>query len=141
MVDRKASSQTRKRLAKALQDDFWDCSVCTYKNSPEAFKCSVCDVRKGTSTRKPRLNQQIVAQQEATRLVTITQVPQATLVHPAKKLKEESDKSPEPSEYKKRKRKKKARCHIKGIDRSSADTYTITVRDSSITFTEFKPKK
>ncbi|MPC55958.1 YY1-associated factor 2 [Portunus trituberculatus] len=29
----------------------WDCSVCTYRNSPEAFKCLMCDVRKGTSTR------------------------------------------------------------------------------------------
>lgn len=29
----------------------WDCSVCTFRNSAEAFKCSICDVRKGTSTR------------------------------------------------------------------------------------------
>ena len=29
----------------------WDCSVCTYKNNSEAFKCLVCDTRKGTSTR------------------------------------------------------------------------------------------
>jgi hypothetical protein len=39
-----------KRL-KAVEDGLWDCSVCTYKNSPEAFKCAMCDVRKGTSTR------------------------------------------------------------------------------------------
>ena len=32
-------------------DGTWDCSVCTFKNHPEAFKCSMCDVRKGTSTR------------------------------------------------------------------------------------------
>jgi len=32
-------------------DGMWDCSVCTYKNSAEAFKCAMCDVRKGTSTR------------------------------------------------------------------------------------------
>ena len=30
---------------------FWDCSVCTFRNNAEAFKCSMCDVRKGTSTR------------------------------------------------------------------------------------------
>ena len=43
----------------------WDCSVCTFKNNAEAFKCSMCDVRKGTSTRKPRLNPDIVALQQA----------------------------------------------------------------------------
>jgi hypothetical protein len=37
--------------------------VCTYKNNPEAFKCLMCDVRKGTSTRKPRLNPDLVAVQ------------------------------------------------------------------------------
>jgi hypothetical protein len=33
------------------EDSFWDCSVCTFRNNAEAFKCGVCDVRKGTSTR------------------------------------------------------------------------------------------
>uniref|UniRef100_A0A8C5SKV9 RanBP2-type domain-containing protein n=1 Tax=Laticauda laticaudata TaxID=8630 RepID=A0A8C5SKV9_LATLA len=38
--------------AKPVADEgFWDCSVCTFRNSAEAFKCSICDVRKGTSTR------------------------------------------------------------------------------------------
>uniref|UniRef100_A0A8B9JKV8 RING1 and YY1 binding protein b n=1 Tax=Astyanax mexicanus TaxID=7994 RepID=A0A8B9JKV8_ASTMX len=41
-----------KRQAKPSADDgYWDCSVCTFRNSAEAFKCSICDVRKGTSTR------------------------------------------------------------------------------------------
>nr|2D9G_A Chain A, YY1-associated factor 2 [Homo sapiens] len=35
-------------------EGYWDCSVCTFRNSAEAFKCMMCDVRKGTSTRKPR---------------------------------------------------------------------------------------
>ena len=71
---RVAGSSSRKRSAmKAMMDgeqSTWDCSVCTFTNSPEAFKCNMCDVRKGTSTRKPKLNQLIVAQQEATRLVS-----------------------------------------------------------------------
>ena len=41
----------------------WDCSVCTFKNNAEAFKCTMCDSRKGTSTRKPRLNDFVAAQQ------------------------------------------------------------------------------
>ena len=34
------------------EEGFWDCSMCTFRNHPEAFKCSMCDVRKGTSTRQ-----------------------------------------------------------------------------------------
>lgn len=41
-----------KRQPKPSTDEgYWDCSVCTFRNSAEAFKCSMCDVRKGTSTR------------------------------------------------------------------------------------------
>lgn len=39
--------------------------MCTYHNSAEAFKCLMCDVRKGTSTRKPRINPEMVAKQVA----------------------------------------------------------------------------
>ena len=41
----------RGKRIKPIDDGIWDCSVCTYKNSAEAFKCAMCDVRKGTSTR------------------------------------------------------------------------------------------
>lgn len=45
-------NQRPKRQAKQTADDgYWDCSVCTFRNTAEAFKCSICDVRKGTSTR------------------------------------------------------------------------------------------
>ncbi|XP_012865811.1 PREDICTED: RING1 and YY1-binding protein [Dipodomys ordii] len=65
------SSRRPKRQAKPTADEgFWDCSVCTFRNSAEAFKCSICDVRKGTSTRKPRINSQLVAQQVAQQYAT-----------------------------------------------------------------------
>lgn len=38
-----------KRLLKGMEMNFWDCSVCTYRNTAEAFKCLMCDVRKGMS--------------------------------------------------------------------------------------------
>jgi hypothetical protein len=40
-----------------LADDVatWDCSVCTFRNRAEAFRCEMCSSGKGTSTRKPRL--------------------------------------------------------------------------------------
>lgn len=43
----------------------WSCSVCTFENSAGSFKCSMCFVRKGTSTRKPRINFHLEAQQVA----------------------------------------------------------------------------
>nr|ACO15532.1 RING1 and YY1-binding protein [Caligus clemensi] len=58
----KKSPKGRKRLNKG-DENLWDCSVCTFRNNAEAFKCSMCDVRKGTSTRKPRLNADLVAAQ------------------------------------------------------------------------------
>lgn len=49
----------------STDEHYWDCSVCTFRNNAEAFKCSMCDVRKGTSTRKPRINPDLVASQQA----------------------------------------------------------------------------
>ncbi|KAG8235378.1 hypothetical protein J437_LFUL009237 [Ladona fulva] len=65
MDQKKSPNRRTKRHAKVLEENFWDCSVCTYRNTAEAFKCLMCDVRKGTSTRKPRINPQLVAQQVA----------------------------------------------------------------------------
>lgn len=45
------SSRPKRQAKSTVEEGFWDCSVCTYRNSAEAFKCSICDVRKGTSTR------------------------------------------------------------------------------------------
>uniref|UniRef100_A0A915K9L8 RanBP2-type domain-containing protein n=1 Tax=Romanomermis culicivorax TaxID=13658 RepID=A0A915K9L8_ROMCU len=44
--------------------DGWECTVCTYRNKAESFRCEMCEVRKGTSTRKPRLNSTVVEQQQ-----------------------------------------------------------------------------
>lgn len=54
---------------------WWDCSLCTYRNSADKFKCEICDLRRGTSTRKPRCNAdtivaQVVKQQEQIRQQT-----------------------------------------------------------------------
>ncbi|XP_073707671.1 RING1 and YY1-binding protein B [Garra rufa] len=65
MGDKKSPTRPKRQAKPTADDGFWDCSVCTFRNSAEAFKCSICDVRKGTSTRKPRINSQLVAQQVA----------------------------------------------------------------------------
>jgi len=55
----------------------WDCTLCTYRNSADKFKCDICDLRRGTSTRKPRCNAdtivaQVVKQQEQLKQQTKT---------------------------------------------------------------------
>uniref|UniRef100_A0AC35TUW0 RanBP2-type domain-containing protein n=1 Tax=Rhabditophanes sp. KR3021 TaxID=114890 RepID=A0AC35TUW0_9BILA len=47
-----------------IGQDAWACSVCTFVNKYEDFKCEMCDTRKGTSTRKPKLNEDLIRQQE-----------------------------------------------------------------------------
>jgi YY1-associated factor 2 len=77
-------------VVELLDDDFtntWNCSVCTFQNSPEAFKCLMCDVRKGTSTRKPRINPTLVAQQVARQQ---QQIQQQALKATAKQVEKES---------------------------------------------------
>ncbi|KAI5108989.1 RING1 and YY1-binding protein B [Silurus meridionalis] len=51
MGDKKSPTRPKRQAKPAADDGYWDCSVCTFRNSAEAFKCSICDVRKGTSTR------------------------------------------------------------------------------------------
>ncbi len=40
-----------KRSRVIVNDGTWDCSLCTYKNPCVAFRCEMCDSRKGTATR------------------------------------------------------------------------------------------
>ncbi|KAK6292403.1 hypothetical protein J4Q44_G00369870 [Coregonus suidteri] len=54
MGDKKSPTRPKRQPKPSADEGNWDCSVCTYKNTAEAFKCMMCDVRKGTSTR-PRL--------------------------------------------------------------------------------------
>ena len=38
-MEKKKSGKGNKRSAPASEEDFlWECSICTYKNNPEAFK-------------------------------------------------------------------------------------------------------
>lgn len=54
---------------------WWNCSLCTYKNSADKFKCEICLLRRGTSTRKPRCSTdtivaEVMKQQEQIRQQT-----------------------------------------------------------------------
>lgn len=66
-----------KKVLKEEENDYepgsWECTVCTFRNRYEAFKCEICDTRKGTSTRKPRLNSTVVQQQTMAQTIALQQ--------------------------------------------------------------------
>lgn len=129
MDAKKNLNRRTKRSSKGAEENYWDCSVCTYRNSAEAFKCLMCDVRKGTSTRKPRINPQLVAQQVAQQY---TQTP------PKPKVTAKTDKDKKSSSDK---AAKKIRPRLKNIDRSSAQQKAVTVNNVTVIITEFQPKR
>ncbi|XP_041972348.1 YY1-associated factor 2 [Aricia agestis] len=117
-MDKKNAIRRGKRPSKVVEENYWDCSVCTYRNNAEAFKCSMCDVRKGTSTRKPRINPALVAAQAAGTATS-------------------SQKRPRSSSLKKKRRPPR----LNNVDRSSAQTREVTVSGVTVVITEYKPKK
>ncbi|XP_062850713.1 YY1-associated factor 2 isoform X2 [Trichomycterus rosablanca] len=152
MGDKRSPTRPKRQAKPSSDDSHWDCSVCTFRNSAEAFKCMMCDVRKGTSTRSPRFavlvfsfpppfsfffNRkprpvcQLVAQQEKQQFASPTL--------PKKEKKERTEK--EKSEFTlKRNNHKKMRPRLKNVDRSSAQHLEVTVGDLTVTITDFKEK-
>ncbi|XP_062850712.1 YY1-associated factor 2 isoform X1 [Trichomycterus rosablanca] len=131
MGDKRSPTRPKRQAKPSSDDSHWDCSVCTFRNSAEAFKCMMCDVRKGTSTRKPRPVCQLVAQQEKQQFASPTL--------PKKEKKERTEK--EKSEFTlKRNNHKKMRPRLKNVDRSSAQHLEVTVGDLTVTITDFKEK-
>lgn len=131
-------SGSGKRQAKVLEENYWDCSVCTYRNTAEAFKCLMCDVRKGTSTRKPRINPQLVAQQ-------VAQQQYVPLLKPGKKEGSSGGSTTSGGKEKERKldkprRKNRHPPRLKNIDRSTAQSNEVTVNNVTVVITEYKPK-
>ncbi|ESO88837.1 hypothetical protein LOTGIDRAFT_125374, partial [Lottia gigantea] len=120
-----------KRQLKSVDDGHWDCSVCTYSNSPEAYKCEMCDVRKGTSTRKPRLNSQLVAQQVAQQFP----LPGPPPSHSHRREKSHS------SGQKNKVVNGKRRSRLKNIDRLGGEKMEVTVNDVTVLITDYKPKQ
>ncbi|XP_023135910.1 YY1-associated factor 2-like [Amphiprion ocellaris] len=133
MGDKKSPTRPKRQCKPFADDGYWDCSVCTFRNSAEAFKCMMCDVRKGTSTRKPRPVSQLVAQQVNQQFAPPTQ--------PKKEKKEKSEKDKNDKELTlKKKSHKKMRPRLKNIDRSSAQHLEVTVGDLTVIITDFKEK-
>ncbi|KAL5286203.1 YAF2 family protein [Megaselia abdita] len=127
-------SPIRRQKRKADKVELWDCSVCTFRNNPEAFKCLMCDVRKGTSTRKPRLNSALAAQQTAT-LPGASGVPNGTTNKPIAAASTSKNAS------RHRNKHKKCPARLKNVDRSTARTLEVAVNSVTVLITEYKPKQ
>uniref|UniRef100_A0A3B3BZZ7 YY1 associated factor 2 n=1 Tax=Oryzias melastigma TaxID=30732 RepID=A0A3B3BZZ7_ORYME len=148
MGDKRSPTRPKRQLKPSSDEGFWDCSVCTYKNTAEAFKCMMCDVRKGTSTRKfkistekdesfpfkPRPVSQLVSQQQVTQQFVLPSQPKKEKKERVEK--EKSDKEP----ALKKNSHKKMRPRLKNIDRSSAQHLEVTVGDLTVIITDFKEK-
>ncbi|XP_055380048.1 YY1-associated factor 2 [Condylostylus longicornis] len=139
-------SPTRRQKRQKIEESYWDCSVCTYRNTAEAFKCLMCDVRKGTSTRKPRLNSALVAQQSATLPATSGSTPNGTLPSGHSKSSSSSSSSKlsssssSSSRHNNKSKHKKYPARLKNVDRSTAQTREVTVNSVTVVITEYKPK-
>uniref|UniRef100_A0A2K5CGB8 YY1 associated factor 2 n=1 Tax=Aotus nancymaae TaxID=37293 RepID=A0A2K5CGB8_AOTNA len=151
MGDKKSPTRPKRQPKPSSDEGYWDCSVCTFRNSAEAFKCMMCDVRKGTSTRtyvlsynlkhlsfqhahrKPRPVSQLVAQQVTQQFVPPTQSKKE------KKDKVEKEKSEKETTSRKNSHKK-TRPRLKNVDRSSAQHLEVTVGDLTVIITDFKEK-
>ncbi|XP_068132657.1 YY1-associated factor 2 [Hyperolius riggenbachi] len=133
MGDKKSPTRPKRQPKPSSDEGYWDCSVCTFKNSAEAFKCLMCDVRKGTSTRKPRPVAQLVSQQVTQQFVPPMQAKKE------KKDKVEKEKSEKEAPIKKISNKK-TRPRLKNVDRSSAQHLEVTVGDLTVIITDFKEK-
>jgi len=140
MDQKKSPNRRTKRPAKVLEDNDWDCSVCTYRNTEEAFKCLMCDVRKGTSTRKPRISPQIAAQQynpTPAKNKKEGSVKEGTVKEGGGKEKAEKKNSTQGTKAGKKSRHPP---RLKNVDRSSAQTWEVTVNNVTVVVTEYKPK-
>uniref|UniRef100_W5LZN3 YY1 associated factor 2 n=1 Tax=Lepisosteus oculatus TaxID=7918 RepID=W5LZN3_LEPOC len=169
MGDKKSPTRPKRQPKPSSDEGYWDCSVCTFRNSAEAFKCMMCDVRKGTSTRKPRPVSQLVAQQVTQQFASPTQ-PKKEKKDKAEKEKNEKETTLKKNGHKKMRRnnfvlvpptlckicfvymfrKKKnnfihyelcnCRPRLKNVDRSSAQHLEVTVGDLTVIITDFKEK-
>ncbi|XP_069484096.1 YY1-associated factor 2 isoform X4 [Ambystoma mexicanum] len=152
MGDKKSPTRPKRQPKPSSDEGYWDCSVCTFRNGAEAFKCMMCDVRKGTSTRKPRPVAQLVAQQVTQQFVPPTQVKKEK-----KEKEKEKDKVEKVDKEKVEKEKvekekseqdipintnshNKSRPRLKNVDRSSAQHLEVTVGDLTVIITDFKEK-
>lgn len=127
------------------QDETWSCNMCTFKNSPERFKCEICLFERLRSTRKPRGNMgqiaaQVVKQQEQIRQQTRVKQPKSRA-----STSEFQDELGSPEELDRNiiKYTPPTTSGTTGliIDKKRFTQHSVTVNDITITFTEFATRQ
>ncbi|WAR25108.1 YAF2-like protein [Mya arenaria] len=140
LMEEKRPSGRSKRPSKPPEDGSWDCSVCTYKNSVEAYKCEMCDVRKGTSTRfeppapppKPVLKKEKSATAPAEPPTNLSKIEKGEKSSFNKNTLHKMNKS----------NKTKTRPpRLKNVDGDSGSQMAVTVDDVTVIITENLPKR
>jgi len=112
----------------------WECSVCTYKNTEEEFKCAICESRKGTSTRKPRANSQTaVVQIQALAAEAAKQVTSSAQKHKRRLIRQQQrsqNGGAGVSRYSRAGR-------LRNVDRAKATKLHVTVNDVTVVITDY----
>lgn len=114
----------------------WNCTFCTFENKAELFKCKMCHMRRGSSSRQSSINPVLATQQYRPANQKKHVAKQKDLNHKMKKLNTKVGRGG--------KRGKQAHAaKISNIDRKSGRSLAITVNNVTVTFTEYKlkPKK
>jgi YY1-associated factor 2 len=119
---------------------YWNCPLCTFENKAESFKCKMCHVRRGSSSRQSSINPLLATQQYR------PTSHQNQKKHHLAKQKEPSNKNKKQNIKVGRLGKRNKQAHtakISNIDRKSGRSLAITVNNVTVTFTEYKlkPKK
>uniref|UniRef100_A0A803T592 RING1 and YY1 binding protein n=1 Tax=Anolis carolinensis TaxID=28377 RepID=A0A803T592_ANOCA len=148
MGDKKSPTRPKRQAKPAADEGFWDCSVCTFRNSAEAFKCSICDVRKGTSTR-PKSDIVKDPPSEANSIQsgnTTTKTSDSN--HTSRKPMWYNDDCRFGLELRRPRLKLQLNCQgdrvtlprLKNVDRSTAQQLAVTVGNVTVIITDFKEK-
>lgn len=114
----------------------WECSVCTYKNIEEEFKCAMCETRKGTSTRKPRATSQVTNQNQVVQIQAlaaelVTKQTNAALRRQRRRLLHESRGPGAVSRL----------GRLKNIDRNRGTKINVTVNNITVVITDYPELK
>ena len=147
----KKKSGKGKRSAQSEEDFLWECSICTYKNNPEAFKCMMCGVSKGTSTRKSRINpDHLAVQVQQALLPQQPQKPRGGHGEPSASTSTSgetveagpSNQSKKKNNYPKQRKPRtpKIKSQLENIGPSSATVHEITVDSVMVQITEYRQK-
>jgi len=119
---------------------YWNCPLCTFENKAESFKCKMCHVRRGSSSRQSSINPLLATQQYR------PTSHQNQKKHHLAKQKDPLNKNKKQNIKVGRLGKRSKQAHtakISNIDRKSGRSLAITVNNVTVTFTEYKlkPKK